>query len=282
MASRLRNSYRQTTSPRYVERLSSSWILPTLVLAVLRALISLYIFVSHFFIIGYLCSIGDCDHAGVTLSHFSVLGFWALGFYYAFAAAHSFSYAVSGKPWLSSWPAGLRWLHSVLYASITTYPFIVTALYWAEPHEYSSRTPFWSWWAISQHGLNSIFAILEILLPRSDPHPWVNLLALFFLSAGYVGLGFLIYVTLGHYVYGALDADRHQRAILAGFFIGLLAASVILFIVVRYVQWIRWWLTEAKSGPGPEAHDTQSGQKRSNLGNESDPAALPDARRHDV
>ena len=46
------------------------------------------------------------DHS---FSYFTDLGYWGLAFYFAFAAAHTGSYALTGRPWLASWPAVLRW-----------------------------------------------------------------------------------------------------------------------------------------------------------------------------
>ncbi|GIZ41539.1 hypothetical protein CKM354_000484000 [Cercospora kikuchii] len=286
MASRLQSSYRRTTSLVYVERLSSSWILPTSVLAAIRAFISLYVFVVQFFIIGYRCSTGRCDTAGRSFSYFTGLGYWGLGFYYAFAAAHTFSYAFRGKPWLSSWPAWLRWLHSVLYASITIFSFIVTAVYWAGLNDKSFTTPFRSWSNISQHALNSVFAFSEIVLPRSDPHPWINVLSLVFLGCCYIGLAYLTHATQGFYVYDFLDPNENGSGSVVGYCIGILAACVILFVVVRYAQWARRWLTEVKFSRGaPQPHhDTapRSAEKSASLEHESDQVALSDTRRHDV
>jgi hypothetical protein len=133
MASKFLNlinqSWRASIEPIYIERLCTSWILSPIVLCALRAFFSLYAFFVTFFILGW-----DNTHAATRASHqaahsfsyFTDLTYWGLAFYFAFAAAHTASYARTGRPWLASWPGVLRWLHSAYYATITVYPFIVT------------------------------------------------------------------------------------------------------------------------------------------------------------
>ena len=122
-------SYHASTTPLYIERLCTSWLLPPLVLFALRALISLYAFVVTFTALGYLAvypAPGVPHEAEHTFSYFTDLGYWGIAFYFAFAAAHTASYAFRGRAWLQSWPGVLKWLHSTLYATITVFPFIVT------------------------------------------------------------------------------------------------------------------------------------------------------------
>lgn len=53
--------------------------------------------------------------------------------------------------------------------------------------------------------MNSVFAFLEIILVRSDPHPGINLVMLVIILACYLGLAYLSYDTWGFYVYGFLN-----------------------------------------------------------------------------
>jgi hypothetical protein len=55
-----------------------------------------------------------------------VLGYWGLAFYYAVSSAHSFSFWMYGESWLQKWPRSLQWLHSLFYATVTVFPFVVT------------------------------------------------------------------------------------------------------------------------------------------------------------
>jgi hypothetical protein len=49
-----------------------------------------------------------------------------------FAAIHTASYARTGRSCLlDCWPRAFRVLHSLLYVTVTTYPFLVTIVYWA-------------------------------------------------------------------------------------------------------------------------------------------------------
>lgn len=61
------------------------------------------------------------------------------------------------------------------------------------------------WSNISQHALNSVFAFLEILLPMSQPHPWIQLVPMIIILALYLGLAYLTHTTEGYYVYSFLD-----------------------------------------------------------------------------
>lgn len=62
-----------------------------------------------------------------------------------------------------------------------------------------------AWSDISQHALNAVFAFLEILLPASEPHPWIQLLPIIIVLALYLGLAYLTHATQGWYVYSFLD-----------------------------------------------------------------------------
>lgn len=81
-------------------------------------------------------------------------------------------------------------------------------------------------------------------------------------------------------------SNENGSGSVVGYCLGILAACVILFVVVRYAQWARRWLTEVKFGRvGPQPHhDTapRSAEKSASLEHELDQAALSDTRRHDV
>lgn len=128
-ASLIKQSWRASTQSSYVERLCTSWILPPLALFALRAFLSCYAFLVIFFVLGWDSTHGDAKDARESFSYFTDLGYWGLAFYFAVAAAHTGSYTLTGRPWLASWPAVLRWLHSAFYATVTVYPFIVTGMF---------------------------------------------------------------------------------------------------------------------------------------------------------
>lgn len=121
-----RQSYVFTATDHYIERLCSSWLFPTWLLCLFRATLSIYAFVTLLYVIGHRIAMGEIEVAQQSFSYFTVLGYWGLAFYFAFAALHTASYAVRGRAYLQSWPNWLKYLHSVFYATITVYPFIVT------------------------------------------------------------------------------------------------------------------------------------------------------------
>lgn len=125
----INKSYHASKSPSYITGLCASWLLPPFALCALRILISLYAFIVLFYIIGSWESSNDPDdasNAGRSFSFFTVLSYWGLAFYFAFAAVHTASLALKGKAWLESWPGWLGWLHSAFYATVTVFPWVIT------------------------------------------------------------------------------------------------------------------------------------------------------------
>jgi hypothetical protein len=107
-------------------RFSTSWLLPPGALFAIRAIISLFIFITIF----VLLALDTAEGARRSFSYFTNLTFWGLGFYFAFAALHTGSYWLTGRPVLEKWPRWLQIAHSIFYTTITTFPFIVTIVYW--------------------------------------------------------------------------------------------------------------------------------------------------------
>jgi len=118
--------YRKSISDDYISRLCTSWLLSPRLLFAYRLLVSIYAFVVLFFILGWESTHNDSAAARQSFSFFTVLTYWGLAFYFAFAAAHTASYAWRGRPWLQRWPTVLKYMHSVYYSTITVYPFVVT------------------------------------------------------------------------------------------------------------------------------------------------------------
>ena len=110
----------------------TSWALPPAILAGLRGLISLYIFTSIFIFWGWCGAHDDHSSIGHSFGYFTWLTYWGIGFYMLFATIHTACYARTGFALLlDRWPRALRVLHSLLYVTVTTYPFLVTVVYWA-------------------------------------------------------------------------------------------------------------------------------------------------------
>jgi hypothetical protein len=112
-------------------RFVTSWLLPPTLLAVLRGLISLYVFTTIFFIFGWQGTHGMMDENKGELSYFTSLTFWGLAFYFLFSAIHTILYARRGSTPLDHWPPPLQALHSLFYTTIVTFPFLVTIVFWA-------------------------------------------------------------------------------------------------------------------------------------------------------
>lgn len=112
-------------------RYTTSWILPSLFLAIIRLIFCIYAFTTTFFILGW-----DGVHTRHAqsrhyFSYFTDLTYWGLCFYFLFSSLHTFRYALTGRYWLQQWPVALQVAHTALYTTIVTFPILVTAVSWA-------------------------------------------------------------------------------------------------------------------------------------------------------
>lgn len=121
---RLTASYTGQFDP--TNRFETSWLLPPGVLFGLRALLSLYAFVTLFTIFGWNGAHGRTEASQQSFSYFTHLTYWGLAFYHAFSAVHTGSYWLTGTPFLARWPKWLQVAHSMFYSTIVIYPWIVT------------------------------------------------------------------------------------------------------------------------------------------------------------
>lgn len=221
---------------------------------------SVYAFATRFFIIGWTCtheSQGGCDDVKRSFSYFTILTYWGIAFYFLVAAIHTLTYAIRGRPLLDSFPRPLQALHSLFYTTIVTFPFLVTIVYWVLLYENPWFTSeFLAWSNISQHGLNSLFALFEIFISRTNPMLWVHIVWLILILAGYLGVAFITLASQGWYTYSFLDHDEvGGRGIVAGYVFGILVGTIIVFCIVWGIVWVRRWLTEKKLGmEGKFAH----------------------------
>jgi hypothetical protein len=203
--------------------------------------------------VGVQPSYGGGSQASLSFSYFTILTYWGLAFYFLFAAIHTFTYARSGTPLLSRWPRPLQALHALYYTTIVVYPFVVTIVFWAVLFSAWWNRRYYQWSNISEHAMNSLFALTEIFLPRTTVRPWIHLLWLIVILACYLGLAYLTHYTRGVYVYGFLDpADGKGK--LVGYVFGILAGVIVIFLIVQGVIWLRKWLTEKKWGREGKFH----------------------------
>ncbi|CDM31735.1 hypothetical protein DTO013E5_2003 [Penicillium roqueforti] len=213
----------------------TSWILPPAVLAGLRGLISLYIFASIFIFWGWYGTHDDPASIGHSFSYFTWLTYWGTGFYMLFAAIHTAYYVRTGHSvLLDRWPRVFRVLHSLLYVTVTTFPILVTVVFWAilfSPPWY--KEPFTRWQNISQHVLNSVYALLEIILPATAPHPFIAIPFLLLILLLYLCVAYITHETEGWYPYSFLDVGDHGQKsnLVTGYCFGVLAAVLVFFVI---------------------------------------------------
>ncbi|KAM4067245.1 hypothetical protein HRG_001227 [Hirsutella rhossiliensis] len=235
-------------------RFHTSWLLGPWALFFCRALISLWAFTTIFFIIGWTCahpaSLGGCPEARRSFSYFTILAYWGQAFYFFFAAVHTLVYALTSRPLLARLPRPLQALHSLFYSSVVTLPVIVTVVYWAVLY----RSPWFplvfdAWRNLSEHALNSGLALFEILVPRTNPLPWIHLPWLVLCLLGYLAVAYITVADQGFYTYNFLDHDKvGGRGYVAAYVFGIAIGLVVVFSAVHGLILLRRWLTESKLG----------------------------------
>lgn len=236
-------------------RFETSWCLPPHVLCAIRSILALYAFSVQFFILGWLCShteLGGCAAARFEFSYLTILSYWGLAFYFLASSVHTFTYARTGTALLDRLPRPLQVLHAVLYATVTVYPFVVTAVYWGKI--YSAPwypLAFDAWRDVSRHALNSALALFEIVVPRTAPHAWPHVLWLVAVLALYLGLAYITRATTGIYVYSFLDpAQAGGPGLIAAYVSGVAVGCTVVFCIVQGIIVLRVWVTEEQLGCG--------------------------------
>lgn len=213
----------------------------------------LYILVTRSIIMNDTCGSPEgCAGVRDEFSYFTVLTYWGLLFYFLFAALHTLTYAVKGQPLIHRFPRPLKALHALFYSTVVTYPFLVTIVYWAILYEdpWYAET-FDAWKEVSQHAVNSFFALFELVVPRTEPLPWIHAFWLVVILALYLALAYITYATKGFYPYSFLDPGPDGpggRGWVAVYCVIILVATLVIFLVVRYLILLRVWVTESKMG----------------------------------
>ena len=209
---------------------------------------SLYVFVALFTIIGINCTAAatHCAAAGARFSYFTVLTYWGLGFYFLAAAIHTLAYALTGASPLARLPRLLQAAHVALRTTIVVFPFVVTLVYWSLIYNRAVGFPtaFVRWTNVSEHGLNSLFALVEILVSRAASPPSLHQLWLLVVLALYLALAYVTRAVQGVYVYTFLDPARHRHGLVAAYVFGIAVAALLLFWFSWAAHWARRRLTE--------------------------------------
>ncbi|TFK39333.1 hypothetical protein BDQ12DRAFT_629891 [Crucibulum laeve] len=230
-------------------KLVSSYLLSPSVLAGIQLLLGLYAFATSLAVLVWDSSRGNGDGYFSFFTHLSYIGLCA---YFFAAGVQTFVYSVRGghaaEYPLQRWPRVLQYLHVLLFSTIATFPFVVTIVFWAllsSPNTFSS--PYSTWSNISQHALNAVFALLEIVFTNVGPLPWIDLPATIVLLGCYLGVAYITFQTQGFYPYSFLN-PKQQGSLLAAYIIGIAVGQCMVFVIVRYLIILRERLVRRRMG----------------------------------
>lgn len=152
-------------------------------------------------------------------------------------------YALRGSSLLRKFPRPLQLLHTLFYSTVTTFPFIVTAVFWSlistPPHKKAFATPHAQWSNISFHCLNSAFAFFEVVFSAVLPQRWTHSLVILGIMVLYIAMAYIIKAAAGFYVYDFMDTSL-LGALTAAYIFGIGAIGVVTFFVVQGVVWLKF------------------------------------------
>ncbi|EGN98716.1 hypothetical protein SERLA73DRAFT_181325 [Serpula lacrymans var. lacrymans S7.3] len=230
------------------------------VLGVIRLVIALYTLATAVTVLAY-NAVHFKPNAGGYFSYFTNLTYIGIVSYFWAAAVQTIAFSRNNNESypLQRWPRVLQFLHILLYSTITTYPIIVTVVFWSvllPPTTFSSTFSGWS--NVAQHAMNSGFALFEILLTSAGPSPWLHLIPLLFILACYLALAYITYATEGFYTYAFLDPST-EHGLLAAYIVGIALGECVIFVIVQGACRLRnrlGVLCHASTNPSePEALD---------------------------
>ncbi|KAI0713406.1 hypothetical protein C8Q76DRAFT_620255 [Earliella scabrosa] len=234
----------------------TSPVFSPLVLAILRLTLARYaLFVTLYQLIYDAVKTHDVDGYFSYFTHLSYIGL--IAYLYA-AGVQTLYFALKGKSGypLQRWPRPLQLLHSLLYSTVTTYPLVVTVIYWALLSSAATfETSYSAFLNISVHALNTVIALVEVTLTNAPPQPWLHLPICVFMLACYLGVAYITYATQGFYTYSFLDPGK-QRAKLAGYIIAVGVAECLAFVLVRGLTWARNRLSKRNLAPAPDSTES--------------------------
>jgi hypothetical protein len=128
----------------------------------------------------------------------------------------------------------LQLAHSLYYSSVTTFPFLVSIVFWGTMNSGWPAGRFEQWLNISVHGLNSVFAIVEIILPATAAPSVTHLSVVVLILSTYLGLAYVMRWTQGIYVYEWMN-PAHGNASVVLHVLGYAGGMLAIFVIVRYV-----------------------------------------------
>jgi hypothetical protein len=156
-------------------RFLTSWLLPPIFLAILRAFIAIYAFTTIFFIFAWQGTHGLADVNDGEFSYFTSLTFWGIAFYFLFSAIHTVLYARRGSAPLDHWPRPLQALHSLFYTTVVTFPFLVTIVFWVLLYDGPWFPIKFNAWSNVSVSYSWLFQRLTNSLPDLSPRPQLSL-----------------------------------------------------------------------------------------------------------
>jgi hypothetical protein len=244
----------------------TSHFVSPLVLACIRAVLCVYSFTTIIFSYAWLANntatvglkdvnigsykIQQSEAAiGQSFSFFTFLTFWSLGFYFLVSAVHTFMFAFKECTWLHNWPKSLQLMHSLYYSCTTCMPFLVTIVFWGTMNSGWPAGRFEQWMNLSVHGLNSVFAIVEILLPATEAPPVSHLSVVLLILSVYLGLAYLTRYTQGFYVYEWLNPAHGNVGIILhvlGYAAGMMAIFFLVSVTIKLRNMLARRLNEGK------------------------------------
>ncbi|KAJ7084599.1 hypothetical protein B0H15DRAFT_848269 [Mycena belliarum] len=222
-------------------------------LAALRFAIACYTTVTLIINIVW-AAVVEKDAAGF-FSYFTHLTYCGICGYFWAAGLQTALYARRGQNTypLQRWAKPLRGLHLTLLSTITTYPILVSIVFWgllADASTFDTRYDAWS--AISVHLLNSVFALFEILLTHTPAAAWLLLVPGLLLLAGYVGIVYITFDTQGFYAYSFMNPKGHPGK-LALYIAGIGIAECVIFAAVHGLVVLRTRVRPPTPAPAPGA-----------------------------
>ncbi|KAF7426085.1 hypothetical protein PC9H_008451 [Pleurotus ostreatus] len=144
--------------------------------------------------------------------------------------------------------------YEVLYCTITTFPILVTIIYWALLSSPSTfATSYSAYSSTSQHILNAVVSLAETFVLTSSPSatnsasvkprktnlPYIYLPITVVLLGLYLCVAYITNANQGVYVYPFLDPSKGP--ILAAYIVGIGLAQCVVFVFVRCGIMLRDW-----------------------------------------
>ncbi|GJJ71641.1 hypothetical protein EMPS_03991 [Entomortierella parvispora] len=166
-----------------------------------------------------------------TFTNLSNMGLTA---YYLTATYHSFRFyqhkdlcSLTDQHWFLTCAL---WL---LYASVVVFHIVVPAIYWGMLFDPNNTMDTLNKYVdFSHHGADLGCILFEMIFNRMDL-PWVCLLGPITMIILYMFLAWVYFAARGEWLYGFLD---WSSSLAAAWYIGLLVAFAILFVLQKYIH----------------------------------------------